>query len=438
MNMIDRIKKILADQAIENWKIIEDEISSRELFFIKKDLDMNRAKDVTKYSVTLYRDFEEESTQYRGSAQVSLSSQASDEELLSTLEKAYLSASFVKNPWYPLAKPEKSTLSPIKSQFSQKELTPVLKKLQERLYVNDTFDKGGINSAEIFVNKYKRRFLNSEGIDVTFPRYQGDIELICDWKEGSEEVEIYNMFSFSDVDSNFIETECRDQIEHCRLRSLAEKSPDLKNIPIILTGEAVKETMGFYLTQSSAKMVFEKVGRGKIGEVFQEKEGKDEGVKGDLISITLEPEMEGSPHSAPYDSDGVALKRTEIFKEGKLLSYHGNLQYAHYLNVPASGSIKNISVTCGGQSVETWKKKPHVEILSFSNFQMDPITGDFGGEVRLALWFDGKETKPLTGASLSATLFDVQKEIYLSAEGVRKEGYDGPAYLMFPGGHLAG
>ena len=432
MNTIDIIRKVMKELGIDEWIIREEEVTSQESFYIRKDLDMNRAKNVKHYDVTLYRLFEEAGQAYKGSASLRLPSRISREEIITRLEKAWFAASFVKNPPYPMALPKERTVSPLRSRLAEEDMNPVMEELRESLYKNDIHREGGVNSAEIFLNRFTCRLVTSTGIDESWTRCQGDIELICDWKENGEDVEIYNMFSFADADGTMVEEECRNQIENCRLRSRARKATELKDINIILTGEAVRDMMSFYLTQSSAKGVYEEIARGKAGEIFQ-----GNGAKGDLVSITLDPSLEGSPRSVPYDGDGTALERVEIFRDGKLLRYHGNQQYSHYLNVPATGVIANRVVAGGKSSVEEWKKEPHVEIRSFSDFQMDPMTGDFGGEIRLALWFNGKETLPLTGASLSACIFDVQKEFYLSKELVRKENYHGPAYLMYPRGQLS-
>ncbi len=431
MNGRERIIKILGELGVDEWIIREERISSREFFFIRKDLDMNRAKRVACYRVTLFRLYEEEGQLFKGSAQIILPEGMGDGETVRRLEKAWFASSFVKNPPYPMADGVTGPVPVPLSPLMDEEPIVSLEKIYLGLYGEGREE--GINSAEIFLNRREYRLLTSRGTDVSYSLGTGEVELICEWKGERENVEIYNMFSFADPEGDIIARESRDQIEDCRLRSRAVKAPDLKEIPVILSGEAVREIMDFYLKQSNAKLVYEKIARTALGEVFQ---GED--ARGDLVSISLEPALAGSPYGEIFDEDGTALKKWEIYRNGKLLRYHGNVQYCHYLQVPPTGQIRNLVVDGGETSVEEWRKSPHVEIRSFSAFQMDPFTGDFGGEVRLALWFDGKRNQPLTGASLSACLFDVQKEFYLSRETLRWGHYQGPAYLMYPRGHLAG
>lgn len=54
--MIQRIKSALARCGIDLWRINERIDETAELFFVKKQLDTRRSKDVRKYEVTVFRD----------------------------------------------------------------------------------------------------------------------------------------------------------------------------------------------------------------------------------------------------------------------------------------------------------------------------------------------------------------------------------------------
>lgn len=431
--MIERIKSIIKTLDVNHWKIIESSTKSKELFFIKKELDMNRSKKVHYYTVTLYKDFEEDNEKYKGSANIRLASTMDDAEMKSILEKAAFAATFVKNKYYPMAQPTNASQPELQSKFSAEDIMPYMVGFKDSIYKNDVEKNGGVNSAEIFINKSKKRLLTSAGIDVSFDQYDGEIELITDWTEGKEAVELYNMIYFSDYCPDLIEEESKLQLQQSKDRALAVKSPDLKGINVILSTDFVKDIMGFYMTHSSSRAVYEKITTAKIGELFQ-----GEAVKGDKINIELDPFMKNSSNSSPYDGDGVALKKVQIFEDGILKKYHGSVQYASYLDIEPTGNISNMNVKAGSTEYESFKKEPYVEILTFSDFQMDDMTGDFGGEIRLAKYFDGEKVIPITGASLSANIFEVQKEFYLTKETTQKGSYIGPKALMFKNGHIAG
>jgi PmbA protein len=431
--MLEIIKSVISGLEVDHYKIIEDTIESKELFFIKKDLDMNRGKAVVNYAVTIYRVFEEDDQKYMGSSTVSISPTMEKSDVEKILEKAAYAATFVKNPYYPMAKPSEKEAMAIESQFSKEDIMQLMMGFKDSIYKNDMEELGGVNSAEIFLNRGKRRIVTSEGIDVEFNHYDGEIELITDWEENGESVELYNMMYFSDYCPELIEAEAKSQIKQSKERALAVKSPDLKNINVILKDEAVKEVMEFYYNHANARAVYEKVSTAELDKVFQ---GED--VKGDLINITLDPFMKNSPASAPYDGDGVYLEPVNLFEEGVLKRYHGSMQHSSYLNIEPTGKISNMRVEGGTKNYQSFKEEPYVEVLTFSDFQMDTMTGDLGGEIRLAMYFDGEKTTPITGASLSANLFKIQKEMYLSKETTQKGNYMGPKALMFPNLHIAG
>jgi len=431
--MIDTIQNLLSQIEIDHWKIIERTTDSKELFFIKKAIDMNRSKKVRFYTVTLFKDFEKEGTKYKGSATVKVSSSMNEDQIRGVLTKGALSASFVKNPYYPMVEKSEKKQAEFSSQFSADDLMPFMSGFKDSLYNNDSDPKGGVNSAEIFINKSDIRLVTSTGIDVSFKQYRGEIELVTEWNENDASVELYNMIYFSDYCPQLIEEEAKIQIDNGRDRALAIQAGELTGINIILSTDAVKDMMNFYVEHSNARAVYEEISMAKINEVFQ-----GDNVKGDLLSIKLNPFMVNSPDSAPYDDDGFPLSEEVIFDKGVLKKFHGSMQYTSYLDLEPTGTIVNVEVEGGSKSYEDFKKEPYVEILAFSDFQMSNMTGDFGGEVRLAKYFDGEKVTPLTGASLSANLLKVHDEMYLSKEVTQRDNYIGPKALMYPKGHLAG
>ncbi|MBR0230101.1 MAG: TldD/PmbA family protein, partial [Erysipelotrichaceae bacterium] len=62
------------------------------------------------------------------------------------------------------------------------------------------------------------------------------------------------------------------------------------------------------------------------------------------------------------------------------------------------------------------KKEPYLEIVTTSGFQMNPMTGSFGGEIRLGYYFDGEKTVPVTGGSITVNMNKVLGNMYMSKE----------------------
>lgn len=420
--MIEKIREqLLKSNNIDGWKLEENIIESKELFFVRKNLDMNRSKNVSHYKLTVYKDFEENGKKYRGSSTFNLHPSMKSDQIEDKINEALFAARQVKNEYYPLVKPSNELEKELKSKFSEESLSKWIPKLVEAVYIEDKHEKGRINSSEFFINRVNTRILNSEGVDVAYTRYEGIIEFIVDWKEKKDEVESYKYLEFSDYVPELIIQSVKNTFNYSREKAVAKHTPDYRNGNILLTGDPIKEFLKYYYYQTNSKIVYEGISRAKLNTCIQGEE-----VKGDLVSITLDPYLSNSSKSKIYDDDGVYLKPVDIIEKGIIKSYWGDNRHSSYLDIDTTGNIENFVIEGGQYSLESFKNEPYLELVSFSDFQMDPVTGDFGGEIRLGWYYDGKSKIPVTGGSISGNINEVQNEMYLSKEIQKDNNFVGP------------
>lgn len=420
--MIEVIKKILLEfKEISGYKIVEENIEANELFFVRKGLDMDRAKKVHHFKVTVYKNFEEAEIKYTGSSTAEIHPTMDEDEIKGVIEGAAFAAGFVKNEYYPLPKPSNVEITTIKSRFSEKPLSQFMQLLTKAVYKVDNFANGGINSTEVFLNKINTRIVNSEGIDVAFEKYAGEIELITDWKEENEEIELYKDIKFSEPDFEKITMEVSNMLEISREKAAASSTPVLEDLPVLLTGEPVKEFFSFYYDQASAQYAYNNLSTARLNENIQGSEAK-----GDLVTLSLDPTLENSTETAPYDKDGIPLLKVNLFEKGVLVNYFGDMRHSYYLKCKPTGLIGNIVVEGGSKACEELKSVPHLELTAFSSFELDSLTGDFAGEIRLGWYFDGNKKTPVTGGSISGNVNEVQKDMYFSKELQQINNFKGP------------
>lgn len=425
--MMTKIKEILNGiEGLKGWKIVEVTKEAQELFFVKKRLDMNRSKDVHVYSVTVYVAFEEDGKQYLGESTTEIAPSMSYEAVKSQLLDTVKGASFVKNEAFTLAQPTTEVAMPLLSPLSEGKLIHWMPKFAKAVYKNDVYKAGGINSSEIFLNKVTKRIITSEGIDVSFDKYSSMIEVIADWNDGVEPVELFFLANFGGYQPDLISSKIGGLIEESRQRAHASATPNLDQINVILSGEAVRDLLRYYVGKSSARGKYEGISQFEIGQKLQ---GED--VQGDLLNIDMLPALEGSSRSASYDEDGVLLKPVSLIQDGQLKTLLGDTRFASYLGIPATGQINNIKVGLGSLEAAKMMEEPYLELVSFSDFQVNHLTGDFGGEIRLARYFDGKEVKAVTGGAVSSNIKDVQANMTFSKEGEQHDYYYGPKHIMF-------
>lgn len=418
--MIDNIIKELKDiKEVSAYKIVNTKTSSKELFLVKDKVDMLRGKDVEDISVTVYSDQEKN----RGSAVVQLKNSMDSDEIKKILKDAVYAAKYVKNPYYPLAKKSDKEFEEFISSLKDMKETDALLKIKDIIYKDYGFD-ASVNSSEIFINKKSKRIINSEGVDVSFNQYEGIIEVITESDIGKEPVEIYTLNSFADIDEVYLEELIGRRLFEAAERGKASPTKKSDKINVILTGEDIRTFFTFYTGQASARAHYDK------RAIFKKGDNPFKGSKGDRLNLSLKPFMENSIYSAPFDNDGVQLDDVTLYKDGKLKNLHGSLRFTHYLDEKTTGLINNIEVQTGETSIEEMKKKPYLEILAFSDMFVDELTGDFGGEIRLARCFDGKETKTVTGGSFTDNILEVQKKFLFSKESQLIPSFKGPKSIL--------
>ena len=432
--MIDKLKKILISRKdISGWKIKFIDIESEELFFIRKSLDMNRCKNVEHLKLTIYMDCEDDGKKYRGSSTAEIHPTYTEDEIREAIDETAFAASLIKNDYYPLAKPCENDSEALVSNFSEKPLAQWVAPVTDAIFKADVYSKGYINSTEVFLSKIYTRILNSEGVDVNFTNYSGTVEFIVDWKEIGEEIELYKNIEFSEFDSESITQKVDEMLKLAKHKAFAGITPKLKKSTVLLTGEPVATLFSYYYYQANAEMAYNKLSNFNVGESVQ-----GDSIEGDRINITLKKNLRGSTKSMPYDSDGFPISDVSLIEEGVLKRYWGNIRYSHYLGAKPTGNIENIVVGGGSKSIEELKEEPYLELLAFSDFQIDDLTGDFAGEIRFGWYYDGISTVPVTGGSISGNLKEVHNKLFISRELQQDNEFVGPKTVKLSDINVAG
>jgi PmbA protein len=432
--MLEQIKNILMNHKnISGYKIRETQTHSNELFFVKKNVDMDRAKSVHHFNVTVYVDFIEEGVKYKGSSTTSIHPTMNENEIERSIHEAAFAAGFVKNPYYPLVKPASSKTALPESNFAKESLPYWMNEITKAIYKNDIYEKGGINSCEIFLDKTITRIVNSEGVDVSEEGYCCMVEFITTWKEEGEEIELYRCIDCSEFDAELLADEVKNMINICKEKAIAGNTPALKTSSVILTREAVKDFFSYYYSKSNASSVYNQASTWKVGDEVQ-----GDKVKGDRITLTLDPYMKNSTNSEAFDTEGFPVKPVKIIDQGELKQYAADTRYAYYLGVAPTGNIGNVVIESGSRMIEELKKEPYLMTAAFSDFSVDTMTGDFCGEIRLAWYYDGNTTIPVTGGSITGNIDNLQHELYLSKERQKDNNFEGPSMVLLKNVTVAG
>ena len=223
-------------------------------------------------------------------------------------------------------------------------------------------------------------------------------------------MELYADFSYYDMEKESIRKKCAKQLKLAVERESAKRSPaDYSGYPIVLTDSYVKEFLKFYLMRSNAAYVYP--------GYSDYKEGYD--IKSD-ISIEGVPEY-------PYSAEGVKTVTRMIIEHGIVKNIHGNVMHLSYLNRPYIGMYENLHCVCNGEPMDRLLNGKYILVKNFSDFQMDPLTGDFGGEFRLAEISDENGKRIVTGGTVTGNILKNADKIRYSGEYFKEGLYVGPS-----------
>ena len=426
--MIERIRSALERCGISLWRINERVDETTELFFVKKQLDTRRTKDVRKYEVTVFRDVEAKDggKPGRGFTSIPVLPSMDGRQLEEELKGAYYAAQFAANPYFDLPDPVQAPMVEEAGELAQAPLARSAGKMARALFGPDVHEDAFVNSAELFVWRVRRRILSSEGTDVSFVNSGVDGEFVVQCRE-PEDVEIHNQFEYGALAEEALSAKVAEALTFVRDRARAKKVLKSGKYDLILSGNAVMEVLSYYRDRSAAGMVYPKYSTWKPGDDVQEE------AAGERLALTLRAFHPYSPEGIPTGED------LPLLKDGKLLAWHGPNRLCRYLGVKPTGNYQKIACGNGTVPFEELKKGPCLWAVTFSDFQMDAMSGHFGGEIRLAYLIEADGTvTPVTGGSVNGSILEAQKDLTFSTDRYLTAWYDGPYAVRLSGVSVAG
>ena len=89
---------------------------------------------------------------------------------------------------------------------------------------------------------------------------------------------------------------------------------------------------------------------------------------------------------------------------------------SEYLGAKDSSIVYNFVVSGGTATEAELRTGDTLELVEFSDFQVDPVGGDLMGEIRLGYWHHDGKTEIITGGSVSGQMQDVIPTMRCSKE----------------------
>ena len=396
---LDTLLEVLKSSAADAWEVTDREESGWEFYFIRHKLDQHRAKNVRTFNVKVYRKFDT----FLGSAGAEIACDASAEEMKRTVDGLCSDASYVRNPAYTLNKPKAAEAEEAPEEVDLEAISGDFIRAMAAVPETATED---LNSYEIFVSRIRRRFLNSEGIDVTAVYPSSMLEAVVNARRDGHEIELYRLFDSGSCDREQLTKDLTEALHYGRDRLVTSPTPALEKMDVVFSTDPARELYWYFIDRLSTAMVYRGISDWKPGDT----------VGPENLTVQAVKFLPNSSENAAYDAEGAPIRDLTLIGGGKAESYWGGRQFSQYLGLEDSFQASNFAVTGGTESEADLRTGDYLEVVEFSDFQCDAITGDIAGEIRLAyLHKDGKVT-PVSGGSVSGSMAEMAKTFRFSKE----------------------
>ena len=389
--MFDTIKNKLKALGCDTYELTEKTVTAWEFYFIRHKLDQNRTVKTRTIEVKLYRPLED--GKYLGSASGTIYPTASEAEIDAALKRIYYQASFVKNPFYTLTDREVP-----KFKFAPVDVAAIAESFVRAMQAVPETETERINSYEIFAREVFKRFENSNGVTYSVLYPDSMIEVVVNAARDGHEIELYRSFTSGVCDAEKLAREVEKALRYGKDRLVAEPTPKLGKADVLFTGADSVALYEYFGSRMSAGMQFRKLSDWTKGKPIAAY------TTGDKLSLFAAASLENSSRSFPIDEEGAFIRERFLIENGVACNTFGSRQMSEYLGEKDSSLVYNFVVSGGTASENELRTGDYLELVEFSDFQVDPVGGDILGEIRLGYWHHDGKTTIITGGSVSGTM----------------------------------
>ncbi len=415
--MLEQIVQLLKESGVHAWELSDVQNRGWEFYFIRHALDQNRAKNVEHIQIKVYQLIED--GKFMGSASAELPPTAILEEAKKLISDLAYRATLVKNRPYPLNPPRAG--EPMMDASDTAAIAEDFIRTMRALPETESED---VNSYEIFVSDKIRRFLNSEGVDITERYPDSMIEVVFFKQKTAYEIELYRNFTSGSCDSEALKRDLGKAMAYGRDRLITRPTPNLEKADVLFSGSDACSIYEYFVDRCNAAMIFRKLSDWSVGKPIAED------IRGDRVNVYARRLLPNSSRNRGFDAEGAPIRDTALLEQSVPKEILGGRMFSSYMGLENSFSPTNIEVSGGTKTEEELRRGSYLEAVEFSDFQVDAMTGDIFGEIRLGYWHDGETVTPVSGGSVSGSMLDFVKELYMSREQAQYDSMRIPALTL--------
>ena len=414
--MNEMLLEILRTYATDGYEVTDVETEGWEFYFIGHKLDQSRAKNTRHTWVSVYKKSGDGA--FLGKASGEIAPTATRDEAEEMVKKLLFQASLVKNPYYELVKPSPAAPQEVANVPSPAEMAADFLQVVRNLPETANED---VNSYEIFVNRKKKHFVNSEGVDVASEYPSSMLEVVVNARKDGEEIELYRNYTSGSCGAKELAEDLSKTLVVGRDRLLAEPTPVNGDFPVVFTTNAALELYSYFTGRLSTNMIYQQISDWLPGKDVME------GANGDRFTIRSVLYLPNSSKNAAYDGEGSPIRDETFLEAGIVKANFGSRQFSWYLGLTDAFQPGNLVVEGGTRSEEELREGTYLELVEFSDFQVDVLSGDIASEIRLGYLFENGKVRIISGGSVSGNMREALKEMRASREGRQYDNYVVPA-----------
>ena len=415
--MLEQIVSLLKESGVHAWELSDVQNRGWEFYFIRHALDQNRAKNVEHIQIKVYQLIED--GKFMGSASAELPPTATAEEAKKLISDLAYRATLVKNRPYPLNPPRagQPMLDASDTAAIAEDFIRTMRSLPET-------ENEDVNSYEIFVSDKIRRFLNSEGVDITERYPDSMIEVVVNARRDGHEIELYRNFTSGSCDSEALKRDLGKAMAYGRDRLITRPTPNLEKADVLFSGSDACSIYEYFVDRCNAAMIFRQLSDWTVGKPIAED------IRGDRVNVYARRTLPNSSRNRGFDAEGAPIRDTALLEQSVPKEILGGRMFASYMGLENSFNPTNIEVSGGTKTEEELRRGSYLEAVEFSDFQVDAMTGDIFGEIRLGYWHDGDTVTPVSGGSVSGSMLDFVKDFSMSVDQAQYDSMRIPALTL--------
>ena len=415
--MLEQIISLLKESGVHAWELSDVQNRGWEFYFIRHALDQNRAKNVEHIQIKVYQLIED--GKFMGSASAELPPTATAEEAKKLISDLAYRATLVKNRPYPLNPPRAG-----QPMLDASDTAAIAEDFIRTMRALPETENEDVNSYEIFVSDKIRRFLNSEGVDITERYPDSMIEVVVNARRDGHEIELYRNFTSGSCDSEALKRDLSKAMAYGRDRLVTRPTPNLEKADVLFSGSDACSIYEYFVDRCNAAMIFRKLSDWTVGKPIAED------IRGDRVNVYARRMLPNSSSNRGFDAEGAPIRDTALLEQSVPKEILGGRMFASYMGLENSFSPTNIEVSGGTKTEEELRRGSYLEAVEFSDFQVDAMTGDIFGEIRLGYWHDGDTVTPVSGGSVSGSMLDFVKDFSMSVDQAQYDSMRIPALTL--------